>query len=468
MLPQHPTQRRQHVGERGPRLGVPRRALRRKPRLRGRAPGVPRLHERHQDHRQRGLTIHGLAAPAAGVLEAQLLFGFQDRLFHAPAVAGPLGDLGVGRGRVRTEEKVVLLAAGRVADDHQADGHVPAHVIPRARDAQHQALDRAALLQESDAFPPFLAAGGHLAGRGQSPALLGGSPPSARRAAGRRQGIQRRVGANAAHEIRAGRQAFHHVPRGVLAIGGNADFDVRQGLRHLADHTGGQDLPGVKRMPTVAVGRLSVEAEDHRQDPAYQGPARQPERDGPHNPVVRPVNNGALRGLSGGGGVLEPAGVGDVLAAAGGRGVVDGQIDDGLSAHGVDRARFQDHRRDDVDQECPAQGVQRPGRAVEELLVDRPVPVGQTAQGAEDAGDGGRPAMQHPAEGDLPPDLGRRLGEHAAKLEKQGVPRRYQKCRIHVYAQFTGDPPLRPAPRRAGWHAHAAVRVGMHAQATAA
>jgi len=228
MLPQHPTQRRQHVGERGPRLGVPRRALRRKPRLRGRAPGVPRLHERHQDHRQRGLTIHGLAAPAAGVLEAQLLFGFQDRLFHAPAVAGPLGDLGVGRGRVRTEEKVVLLAAGRVADDHQADGHVPAHVIPRARDAQHQALDRAALLQESDAFPPFLAAGGHLAGRGQSPALLGISPPSARRAAGRRQGIQRRVGANPTHEIRAGRQTVHHVPRRVLTIGGDADFDARQ------------------------------------------------------------------------------------------------------------------------------------------------------------------------------------------------------------------------------------------------
>jgi hypothetical protein len=377
-------------------------------------------------------TIHRLRAPAAGVLEAQLLLGLQDRLFHAPAVAGPLGDLGVGHGRVGTEEEVVLLAAGRIADDHQTDRGLLAHMIPQARDAQHQALDRAALLQDLDAFPPLLAARGHLAGRGQAMAPLGVSSTFARRAAGRRQGIQRRVGAKAAHEIRAGRQAFHHVPRGVLAVGGDADFDARQGLGHPAGHPGRQDLAGGKGMEPVAVGGLAIQAEDHRQDPAHQRPTRQPERDGSDDPVVRPMNDRALGGLSGGRGVLEPAGVGDVLAVTCRRGIVDGQIDDGLRAHGADRARLQDHRRDDVDHQRPAQGVQRPGRAVEELLVDRPVPVGQTAQGAEDAGDSGRPAMQDPSEGDLTPDLGRRLGEHAAKLEKQGVPRRYQRCCIHA------------------------------------
>jgi hypothetical protein len=41
-------------------------------------------------------------------------------------------------------------------------------------------------------------------------------------------------------------------------------------------------------------------------------------------------------------------------------------------------------------------------------------------------------AYQAFTEGDLTPDLGRRLGEHATKLEKQGVPRRYQRCCIHA------------------------------------
>jgi len=42
------------------------------------------------------------------------------------------------------------------------------------------------------------------------------------------------------------------------------------------------------------------------------------------------------------------------------------------------------------------------------------------------------PALTETLKDDLPPDLGRGLGEHAAKMKKQGVPCRYQRCRIHA------------------------------------
>ncbi len=119
-------------------------------------------------------------------------------------------------------------------------------------------------------------------------------------------------------------------------------------------------------------------------------------------------------------------------AVAARRGVVDRQVRHGLAGGSVGLSGFEDHGEDDAGQEGGRQGIQRPSGAVEELVIDGPVAVGELADGAKHAGDGGGSATEHPAEGDLPPHMGRGLGEDATKLKDEGIPCRYQKCRIHA------------------------------------
>jgi hypothetical protein len=124
--------------------------------------------------------------------------------------------------------------------------------------------------------------------------------------------------------------------------------------------------------------------------------------------------------------------VGDVLAVSAGRGVVDVQVGDGLAGRGIAAAGLQDQRADDMHHQVRREGLQTPGGSIEELVIDRPMPVGQLAQRAKDARDRGRPAMQHPAQGDLLPDRRRRLSEDASKLLNQSSPCRYKRRSIHA------------------------------------
>jgi hypothetical protein len=72
--------------------------------------------------------------------------------------------------------------------------------------------------------------------------------------------------------------------------------------------------------------------------------------------------------------------------------------------------------------------VERPPSLIEELLVNRPVPVDQIAKSPNYAGYSHGTASENPAQHDLPPSPGRRFGEDIAKLKNNTVPCRYKRC----------------------------------------
>ena len=131
-------------------------------------------------------------------------------------------------------------------------------------------------------------------------------------------------------------------------------------------------------------------------------------------------------------GIFEPAGMSDVPAASAYGGIVDPHVGHGPACAWVPQARFEDHRINHMSQQRDAQVVEGPCRPVEELLIDRPVPVGQAAESPKDTRHGHRAASENPAEYYLPPRPGGRLGKDIAKLKNKIVPCRYKRCSIHA------------------------------------
>ena len=81
MLPQHFSQRRQHVRQRRSDLvWVPGQGSGQQRRFLEGTPRIPSLDQRHQHHRQRGLTVHGSAAPTLRGLQSvySRLAGYDD------------------------------------------------------------------------------------------------------------------------------------------------------------------------------------------------------------------------------------------------------------------------------------------------------------------------------------------------------------------------------------------------------
>src|SRR5277367_5405587 len=104
-----------------------------------------------------------------------------------------------------------------------------------------------------DRAPTFPAPSRQLFGRGQASASFLFATPFEPLAL-RRQLIDRRVRPQTRDEIRLGlRRGADHVPRGVLAVGGDANRPAGQGGAHVVDHPRRDLLPRQKRMRTVAV-----------------------------------------------------------------------------------------------------------------------------------------------------------------------------------------------------------------------
>jgi hypothetical protein len=433
MLPQDFSQGTQHVRQRRmPFMDIPWHGLRQQRWLLSRTSSIPCLHQCHQHHRQWGLPVDRLTTPTLCRLKTHMLFRLQYGFLNTPTVVIPLYDFGIRHARIGTKEKIVPLFSGRISNDDHADGHTSANVVPQTGDPQHQTLNLIALFVNGYLRPALLSIGCYFAWARQTLSLLRLSSPFAFEGMLGRQRIDGGVSAYPADQIHVGRQRLNHLTFGILSIGRDTPLHGGKGLSRGLNHLAGQFLTRAKDVFARAIRTLSVQGENRRKNPSPHSPLRQPHRNGTHHPVVCPVNDRALVRGRADRGILEPAGMSDVPAPSANRGIVDPQVGHRLACTYVLHTRFEDHRINHMSQQRDAQVVERPGCPIEEFLIDRPVPVGQTAKCSKDTRYSHRAASENPAEHDLSPGPSGRLGKDIAKLENQIVPCRYKRCSIHA------------------------------------
>jgi hypothetical protein len=311
-------------------------------------------------------------------------------------------------------------------------GNTSANVIPQTCYPQNQTLYLITLLVNRYPCPAVLAIGRYLSWARQRLSLLRFSATFAFGCTFGRQLVNSGVSANPADQIHVLRQRLNHLTFGIWSIGRDAPLDFWKGLGCGLNHFAGQFLTRAKHLFGFAVRTLSIQCKDRRKNPPNHRPTRQSDRYGSDDPVVCPVNNSPLVRTRTGRGIFEPSGMSDVFAASGHRGIVDSHIGHGFAGEFVQYTRFEDHRINHTNQQRCAQTVEGPSSSIEELLVDRPVPVGQIAESSKYAGHSHGPASENPARYDLLPSPGRRFGEDIGKLKNKTVSCRYKRCSIHA------------------------------------
>lgn len=122
----------------------------------------PSLHQAQQNYSQRSLAINCFAAPALGRFKTHMLLRLQYSLLRYPAIIISLHDFGLRHSRIGTKEKIVLFLAGRIADDDQTNGNLPADMTPQANQTQNQASNRIALFVDRYVLPAGFAIGGYI------------------------------------------------------------------------------------------------------------------------------------------------------------------------------------------------------------------------------------------------------------------------------------------------------------------